>query len=211
MGASGFGAGNGGGSGFGNSSFGGSGFGSNSGFGNSGMGMGGSSFGQSGLNCNNQSGLGNGRGGGQQFQQGGFVGRDANDVRAGFQSTDRVPGQGGMLDQMIENLNEMRESRRRWREQRNAPPPIRVKLVPNIESPRASAARTPPAVQMRVNRMLAAHSMADAQIQIAGQVATLQGSVSTPHEAALAEQLALLEPGIVQVQNQLTVTPPGTP
>jgi hypothetical protein len=188
-------------SGFGSSSMG---MGMGSGFGNTGT-M--SPFGQTGLNSS-QSGLGNTRGGGQQFQQGGFVGRDAEDVRTGFQSTGRQPGRGNALDQMIESLNDMRESRRRWREQRNTPPPVKVKLIPAIDVPQLSAAKSAPAVQQRVNQMLAAHAMAGAQIQIAGQVATLRGSVNTDHERALAEQLALLEPGVSQVENLLTLTAP---
>ncbi len=192
----------------GNNSFGGgnNGFGGN---GSIGSNTNGTTFAQNAFG--NQSAFGNGRGGGQQFQQGGFVGRDASDVRAGFQGTERVPGQGGMLDQMIDNLNDMRESRRRWREQRNAPPPIRVKLVPGFEPPAPSAVRAAPAVQTRINHTLAAHAMTGAQIQISGQTATLRGSVNSPHEAALAEQLALLEPGISQVQNQLTVAPQAAP
>jgi hypothetical protein len=205
MGGGGYGYGNGNGSSFGNNSLSGSGFGGNSAFGsnaNSGSTFGQNSFG-------NQSSFGNGRGGGQQFQQGGFVGRDASDVRAGFDSTQRTPGQGGTLDQVIDNLNEMRESRRRWREQRNAPPPIRVKLVPGFEPPVQSATRAAPAVETRLNRTFAVHAMAGAQIQISGQTATLRGSVGSAHEAMLAEHLALLEPGISQVQNLLTVAPPA--
>jgi hypothetical protein len=167
-----------------------------------------SPFGQNGMNGNNQSGLGNSRGGGQQFQQGGFVGRDANDVRAGFQATERVPGQGGMLDQVIDNLNEMRESRRRWREQRNAPPPIHVQLIPGFQPPAPSAAHAAPAVQNRLNQTFAKHAMGDAAVQLAGRTAVLRGSVSSDHERALAEMLASLEPGVAEVQNLLTVTPP---
>lgn len=168
-----------------------------------------SSFGQNGMNGGNQSSFGNSRGGGQQFQQGGFVGRDANDVRAGFQATERVPGQGGMLDQVIDNLNEMRESRRRWREQRNAPPPIRVQLVPGFQPPAPTVKHSAPAVQERLNATLVKHSMAGAEVQLAGRTAVLRGSVSSDHERALAEMLASLEPGVAEVHNLLTVNPPA--
>jgi hypothetical protein len=141
------------------------------------------------------------------FRPDGFVGRDAADVRATNQSMQGREQRGGMFDMMIENLNEMRDARRRWREQRNAPPPVRVRLEPAFDAPRPPVGETALGIQARLNDTFAKRAMTGAAAQVSGRTAILQGAVSSDHERALAEQLASLEPGVSQVQNLLTVAP----
>lgn len=45
-------------------------------------------------------------------------------------------------------------------------------------------------------------------VTMEGQVAVLSGTVDSPHARDVAERLALLEPGIVEVRNELTVRVP---
>ena len=141
-------------------------------------------------------------------QQGGFVGRDAEDVRTGFESMSGGERRGMMMDMMIENLNEMRDSRRRWREQQNAPPPIRVRLQPAFDLPVASPVAAAIKLQTNLTRTLQARGVVSPQVEIAGRTAFLRGSVATAHDRELAERLASFEPGVSRVENLLTVQAP---
>jgi hypothetical protein len=177
-----------------------------------------STFGNTPGGRNGQFGLGGQGQDGQPFGQNsdmfrpdGFVGRDAEDVRSTFDSMQGRDRRGGMFDMMVENLNEMRDARRRWREQRNAPPPVRVRLEPAFDAPTPPVAGAALQVETRLNATFARRAMTAATVQISGQTAILQGAVSTDHERALAEQLASLEPGVSQVQNLLTVAPAAPP
>ena len=49
------------------------------------------------------------------------------------------------------------------------------------------------------------------QISIAQRTATLRGAVASEYDRMLAEQLIRLEPGIRQVQNELTVAAAPAP
>jgi hypothetical protein len=151
------------------------------------------------------SGLAQGASG--MFQEGGFVGRDAEDVRTGFQSQFAGRGSGGMLDSMIENLNEMRDSRRRWREQNSAPPPIRVRLQPAFDLPVLPAGQANLEIQSRLTDVMELRGVASPQVEIAGRTATLRGAVATERDRALLERLASLEPGVSEVKNLVTIQP----
>jgi hypothetical protein len=148
-----------------------------------------------------------GANGGQPFQAGGFVGRDAEDVRGTFDNmSGRNPGRGAMFDMMVENMNEMRESRRRWREQNAAQPAVRVRLVPAFDLAPPSPAQAAAAVQARLTNTVTTRSIGSAQVELNGRTAILRGSVGTARERELVERLASMEPGVSQVQNLLTVS-----
>jgi hypothetical protein len=151
------------------------------------------------------------QGAADRFQEGGFVGRDANDVRMGFESQSGRRGQGGMMDMMIENLNEMRDARRRWREQNSAPPPIRVRLQPAFDLPVVPPAQASAATEARVTRVIARSGIGSTQIQVAGGTATLRGVVPTARDRALVERIASLEPGVSRVENLVTIQAPPSP
>lgn len=59
----------------------------------------------------------------------------------------------------------------------------------------------------RLDRARLAPTPNSFEVQIQGQTAILRGVVPTDHARVLAEQLALLEPGIGRVDNQLVVAP----
>jgi hypothetical protein len=172
--------------------------GANSGaFGQTGMGMGaGQTTGALGAN------------GGQPFQAGGFVGRDAADVRGTFDNMSGRAGRGARFDMMVENMNEMRESRRRWREQNTAVPLVRVRLMPAFDLPPTAPAEAAAAVQARLIETVTMRGIGSTQVELNGRTAILRGSVSTARERELVERLAWMEPGVSEVQNLLTVSAP---
>jgi len=144
----------------------------------------------------------------ERFQEGGFVGRDALDVQNSAQSLTGGRGPGMTMDLMIENLNEMREARRRWREQNAAPPPIRVRLQPAFDMPARPAAQSA-VVQTRLTKAMQAGRVQSAQVQIAGGTAVLRGVVANEHDRLLVARLASLEPGVSRVENLVTVQAPA--
>lgn len=82
--------------------------------------------------------------------------------------------------------------------------------------PKSAMTRITGDLQRRLGRVLEASSV---EIEMQGRMAVLRGSVATDHDRAVAEQLALLEPGISFVRNEISTTsppesetaPPGTP
>jgi hypothetical protein len=217
------------GSGFGGNQFGGGGFGGGQG-GFGGGGFGGSQFGAGGFGgggafgggMNGQGAFGNQNGmfgqqsGGQFGQQGGlggnqrnFVGRDVRDVQSGFQTQFGSPQAGGQFANNIQNFNDLREQRRRWRDQQNAPPPVRVQLRPTFDVPVAAAAEVQAGVQTRINSALTNHGAGQALISVTPQGTVLTGVVASEHDRALVARLASLEPGVGPINNQLTVSAPA--
>lgn len=142
----------------------------------------------------------------QRFQRGNFVGRDATDVETMYEGQNGNPMQN-MMGAMIENLNDLRDSRRRWRDRENTPPPIRVTLKPAFDLPTADATPVSREVQTRINTLMRQGGMPSANFVMTGRVAVLRGTVATEHDRALAERLASLEPGVSRVQNLLTIAP----
>lgn len=65
------------------------------------------------------------------------------------------------------------------------------------------------AVTQRLGRSMRLPAGAPLAVSVQGGTAVLRGSVATSHDRALAEQLVLLEPGIVRVANELQVAPNG--
>ena len=148
---------------------------------------------------------------GERFQAGGFVGRDADDVRNSFQSQNARRGTGGMLDSMIENLNEMRDSRRRWREQNAAPPAIRVQLRPDFDVPPVMAAQADARVQARMTKQMVMVGVGSPQIEMVGRTAVIRGVVANERDRELIARMASLEPGVSAVENLVTIQPPPAP
>lgn len=147
--------------------------------------------------------------GSERFQQGGFVGRDAQDVRAGFQSqSGGRGGMGGMLDNMIENLNEMRDSRRRWREQNAAPPAIRVQLQPAFDAPAPLPLQENIPMQRRLSKEMTAVGISSPSMEMNGRTAVIRGVVATQRDRELIARLALLEPGVSEVENLVEIQAP---
>jgi len=142
---------------------------------------------------------------GREFQERSFVGRDAEDVRDTFRNLTRGQRRRAMMDMVVENLNEMRESRRRWRDQQRQPPSVRVQLRPAFDYPGVAVDRVALEVQTRLTAVMRKRGLTTPSVDLQGRTATLRGSVRSAHEKALAGQIVALEPGVSQVENLLVV------
>lgn len=157
---------------------------------------------------------------GRDFQEGSFVGRDAQDVRETFRNLTRGQGRRAMMDIVIENLNDMRESRKRWRDQQRQPPAVRVQLRPAFDYPGVSIDQVTSGVQSRLTALhlgtvlqgpvkqgpaLQERDVRPLSVELKGRTATLRGTVRSAHEKLLAGQLVAIEPGISKVENLLVV------
>ena len=61
-------------------------------------------------------------------------------------------------------------------------------------------------IQTRISQLPNFRAVPDqVAVRMEGNAVTLTGTVATPHERKLAEQLVRLEPGVGTVDNQLTV------
>jgi hypothetical protein len=113
-----------------------------------------------------------------------------------------------MLDQMVENLNEMRDSRRRWREQNSQPPAIRVRLQPAFDLPVLPAGQANLDIQARMTRVMEIRGIASPQVEVVNRTAVLRGVAATERDRALLERIASLEPGVSRVENLVTIQAP---
>jgi len=139
-------------------------------------------------------------------RQDNFVGSDAQQLRN--QLNNRNPGQmrRAMFDFAIENFNEMRESRRQERADRNQKPSVRVQLRPlfTVAQPSASALAAQASAQLR---KFLPTTVDAARISIRGGTATISGVVKSEYDKQLAAKMLSLQPGISQIENQLTIEP----
>jgi hypothetical protein len=183
----------GGGAGFGQNAFGGA---------TGGNAFGGGGFGGTGPQPtgNNQAGVG---------QQGGFLGGDAAQTQNFFRAMNGGQRRTAMFDFMIENLNDMRESR--GRDRRDNAPPVRVKLRPAFDTPLGTMQQVSVDLQSRLANSVDSLGVTDSRITIDGRTLTLEGKVATEHQRALAEKMVSLEPGVTTVDNRLTVETPLPP
>ena len=72
-----------------------------------------------------------------------------------------------------------------------------------FEPPAKATQRVTGQLEQRLGKHLKTPSL---EIQLEGRTAVLRGSVATDHDRALAEQLALLKPGISFVRNEISTT-----
>jgi osmotically-inducible protein OsmY len=114
-----------------------------------------------------------------------------------------------MFDFMIENLNDMRESR--GRDGRDNAPPVRVKLRPAFDTPLSTMRQISVDLQSRVASSVEDLGVADSRITMEGRTLTLEGKVATEHQRALVEKMVSLEPGVSSIDNRLTVETPLPP
>ncbi len=169
------------------------------------------------------SGLGNragqpggaGQGAQNNRQHQGLVGRDAEDIRENFRNLSGRNRRRATFDLMVENLNEMRESRRRWRSQQRQPTPVRIQLRPSFSFTKPSSVAVRSTLQQRLDTLPSFDETATSnratvrpQIEMNDRTATLRGTVSSEHQRALLARLVSLEPGVSSVENLLTVETP---
>jgi osmotically-inducible protein OsmY len=86
---------------------------------------------------------------------------------------------------------------------------IRTKLVIGFQAPTVAPEVANVKVEALLNRGLELPAGSTVAVSMQGSTAVLRGSVNSEYDRGLAERLALLEPGIVAVQNELTVNLPA--
>lgn len=86
---------------------------------------------------------------------------------------------------------------------------VRTRMRLGFETPGSPAGSVAPRVSQVVQRVLDRPDVGGGQVSIAmeGNTAVLTGTVASKHARDVVERLALLEPGIAAVRNELTVRP----
>lgn len=85
----------------------------------------------------------------------------------------------------------------------------RMRLELGFDKVEASATTRGDVLEKRFEGMPALKTQSPIQVAVQGETATLTGVVATEHARLVAAQLALLEPGISRVQNDLQVAMPS--
>jgi osmotically-inducible protein OsmY len=188
-------------SGFGSGGFGSGGLGS-SGFGSGGLGssgLGGSGFGTSGQGGSGfgQNSLGNNQQGGQNF-----VGRDSGDMASVFNQL------GRNSNQFFQQLNRSMGGGRNQQgnsQQDNAALLVRVRLDVAFDHPRSQPTVVATAVRGRLETVLAGRSIVAPEVEMNGDTVVLRGVAPSESQRLMIEKLVSLEPGVADVDNQMTV------
>jgi hypothetical protein len=180
MGSSGFGSG-----GFGTSGLGGGGFGT----GSMGGGAGGSGFGQNSFGNNQQ--------GGQAF-----VGRDSGDMASVFNQLGRNSNQ--FFQQLNRTMGGGR-NRQGNSQQDNAALLVRVRLDVAFDQPPVQSAVVATAVRDRLETVLARRSIVAPEVEVNGDTVVLRGVAPSESQRLVIEKLVSLEPGVAEIDNQMTV------
>jgi hypothetical protein len=213
-----------GGSGMGGNSFGGGGFsgGGTSGF-NSGMssglggfssggmggfsggsGMGGMGGGMGGFGTSSLGGTGMGQNSFGNNQQGGqaFVGRDSADMASVFNQL------GRNSNQFFQQLNRTMGRGNRGRQSspgENAVLPVRVRLDVAFDRSPVQPTAVAAAVRGRLERLLTRRNINAPEVEIVGDAVVLRGVAASESQRLVIEKLVSLEPGVIAVDNQMTV------
>jgi hypothetical protein len=141
-------------------------------------------------------------------QQGNFVGSDISEVTqlfsnltAGRAGTDgagnfgpQQRGRQGDFDNLQQGNNTSSQI-----------VPHRLVVSFPYRQPRISLPTANSAGEITIRGLARVQSRGPVRVELQDRTAVLRGVVATNHDRALAEQLALLEPGISRVENQLTV------
>jgi len=151
------------------------------------------------------------------LQSGDFVGASVEDARAAMTATGALRGGAGGpsggsgfgQDRFGGRGSQFRGSGAGARRSRGE---IRAKIrlgfsVPRLSPTQLAVKSSNLATQLEKSSWLKTQS--PVEVSIESGTAILRGVVATDHDRRLAERMARLQPGIRQVENQLTVTPPA--
>ena len=89
--------------------------------------------------------------------------------------------------------------------QNNAEPQIRFRITLGFSHPRPAAAKVSADFARRLTRIPQLESAEAVAVTMEDRTAVLAGEVETEHEKMLIEKLAMMEPGVSAVRNELTV------
>jgi hypothetical protein len=87
---------------------------------------------------------------------------------------------------------------------------VRATLVVGFNAPKPPASVIGTRLETHLSTTRGLERLGPIQVEVQGRLVVLRGTVRTEHDRLLAEQLALLEPGVGEVQNELQV-PPDAP
>jgi hypothetical protein len=95
----------------------------------------------------------------------------------------------------------------------NPPQPMRVKITAAFATPRVDATAIAGKIQTRLRRLAADHKVGRPTVTMVGDTAVIGGVAESESQRMLVEQLVLLEPGVRDVRNEMTVAaiPSGAP
>lgn len=197
----------------------------------SGVGSSGNSIG--GMSGNNGlGGMGNSAGGGQvggspgqnfqlgsslsnapQRSQAGFIGADNSDAGNMRSMQGMQQGQMNAFQNAFSQFARQNQQRNRNQNQSQQQNKKQLRIAIKADIPISSAASTPSSLgrqfETRLTKLPGLDAKNTIQVQMDGRTAVLTGSVVSERDRELVEGLALLEPGISAVQNELVVASPA--
>jgi hypothetical protein len=132
---------------------------------------------------------------------GGFIGGLASGmamtgIQGGGRGGVQQQGRGGRGNQQQNNQG---------RNGRNQQRQVRTVLDLGFNMPPRNQSAVATTVAQRLAQSRGVQAMSPVTVTMNGRVAVLSGTVPTDHARNVAEQLALLEPGVSKVQNDLTI------
>jgi len=165
----------------------------------SGMGGMGSGFGSSGLG-----GTGMGQSGMGMTQQGNqaFIGRDSTDMTSVFNQLGRNSNQ--FFQQMNRNMSRGNRANRGSQEE-NAALAVRVRLDVAFDRPQVQPMAVGAAVRSRLENVLTRRKITAPNVEVVGDTVVLRGVAASESQRLVIEKLVSLEPGVMTVENQMTV------
>jgi hypothetical protein len=151
----------------------------------------------------------------QNQQPGNFIGSDSGEARNFIGAMSGLLGnRNGMGNQQFGN-NRGRNNQNQNRNNRNNRAervPFKLSYVADFAP---SQAAITPAAAAKLGQQLSKSKRLTAsgpiQVELQGQTVILRGVVGSNHERDLAAQMAMLEPGVANIQNDLQVGPPRAP
>jgi osmotically-inducible protein OsmY len=148
----------------------------------------------------------------RQNRNGAFVGADSGDTTNVFsqqqqqqtQALNSMFGQQGLFSQ----LNRQAQQNLRNQNQGPGKKPLRIPMRAEIELTSApSSATVGLQLESRMRKLPALAKLGEIDVAMQGRTAILAGRVPTERAKRLAEGVAMLEPGVSDVQNDLIVDP----
>lgn len=144
---------------------------------------------------------GNERFGRASRQPGEFVGSDSSDTQNFFSQQQN----GAFQNQAGRNNRNTNRGNQNFGTQQSRTPNLRRRLHVGFKFPTVSPSTVSQNLSSQFRRISTSSFPVNVQVAMQGRTAILSGTVASTDEAALAVELAKLEPGVSQVRNELTV------
>lgn len=152
----------------------------------------------------------------QERQRTGFVGADNSDAAniASMQGMQQSQMQMNSLQSVFSQFSRQNQQRNQNRNQNQQGNKKQLRISIKADIPLASSATAPTALgrqfEARLTKLPGLEKQNDVQVRMEGRTAVLSGSVASDRDRSLVEGLALLEPGISAVRNELVVGESGS-